>query len=152
MKLFLMRHGEYLATDMQAAGSLSVKGKNDIAKLATFISKLDTDVDRIWHSSKLRAKQTAEILSDKMTGVSVQYQAGLEPDDDIEMVFAEISLATQDSMIVGHLPFMPKLISQLVSGTENKELVVFQPGTLVCLEKLEMQRWIISWVISPGIL
>ena len=53
------------------------------------------------------------------------------------------------TMLVGHMPFMGKLVSRLVSGNDSGHLVRFTPGTVVCLEKNETSGWAIAWMICP---
>ena len=54
-------------------------------------------------------------------------------------------------MIVGHLPFIPRLVNALVLGLEYADhppIIDYPPGTVVCLEQ-HNRRWIIHWVLSP---
>jgi phosphohistidine phosphatase len=38
-------------------------------------------------------------------------------------------------MIVGHLPFLGKLVALLVTGSEENEIVEYQVGSIVCIER-----------------
>jgi phosphohistidine phosphatase SixA len=53
-------------------------------------------------------------------------------------------------MIVGHLPFLSKLTSRLLGKEE--EVVNFQQGGIVCLEKMEHLPWRIRWMVVPELL
>ena len=64
----------------------------------------------------------------------------------------QIDLWDGDSLMVGHMPFLSKLVNQLVSGDENNNVIVFQPGCMVCLEQIEIHRWSIDWMLSPVLL
>ena len=63
MKLFLVQHGEARAKDADPDRPLSEKGREDIKKTAEFLKKTGQKPDLIWHSSKTRAIQSAEIIS-----------------------------------------------------------------------------------------
>ena len=54
-------------------------------------------------------------------------------------------------MVVGHLPFMGRLVSRLVVAGEEAQAVVFRAGSVVCLERLENESWSIAWMISPEV-
>lgn len=152
MKLYLMRHGEYMTEDLQHTGALSKKGTNDINLIANFLKPANIHVSNIFHSGKLRAQQTAEIMATSIIAKEpLQARNKLDPQDDVTAFIDEIIDWEQDLLVVGHLPFMGRLVSKLVVGNENKEIVAFYPGTLVCLERIENSPWIIDWVLFPDL-
>lgn len=55
-------------------------------------------------------------------------------------------------MIVAHLPFLSKLASLLLTGSESASTVAFKQGGIVCLERFEGQRWQVDWMIIPELL
>ncbi|MCB1827487.1 MAG: phosphohistidine phosphatase SixA, partial [Coxiellaceae bacterium] len=57
---------------------------------------------------------------------------------------------TDDTLIVGHLPFMPRLISGLVMGNPDVYPIVnYPPAGIVCLQHFDQHRWIIQWILNP---
>ena len=44
---------------------LSESGREDVQRVAEYVEKLDIKANIIFHSGKLRAKQTAEIVAEK---------------------------------------------------------------------------------------
>ena len=56
MKLYLVRHGDYLADATNPAGALSNKGKSNIQNLADFLKTSSIHVSSFFHSGKLRAQ------------------------------------------------------------------------------------------------
>lgn len=152
MKLYLMRHGDYVAEDVRHGNPLSEKGQRDIRQIADFLSIHPIHVSRILHSEKLRAQQTASLLAQGLRCEKAPEEVrGLNPSDDVAAFAEELQHGEEDIALVGHLPFMGRLVGLLVSRNENKEIVTFQPGTLVCLEKIEAMRWMINWVLSPAL-
>jgi len=55
-------------------------------------------------------------------------------------------------MIVGHLPFLGKLASLLLTGCESANTVAFKQGGIVCLSRSELKQWQINWMVTPEIL
>ncbi|MBV9575839.1 MAG: phosphohistidine phosphatase SixA [Gammaproteobacteria bacterium] len=153
MKLYLARHGEYQVNDLMGGNPLNERGKAAITRIANFLQPLQIVVDAIFHSGKLRAEQTAEILSTGFVCQQVmQKKPGLNPLDSVLELAHDIHHWEQnDLLLVGHMPFMSRLTSQLILKKEDKEIVFFQPGTLVSLEKNDSADWIINWVLNPAL-
>ncbi len=149
MKLYLIRHGQYVPIDVSMTCPLSFDGEADIKRLATHLSRIRVKVPHIFHSSKTRARQTAEILAAQLQNDSCALLDGLEPDAPIEPIINKISTCTEDIMLVGHLPFIGKLTSQLLVSDHSFNLVDYQPGTAVCLAH-EGGQWHIKWALTPG--
>ena len=152
MKLYLMRHGDYVAEDVRHGNPLSEKGQTEIKLLADFLHERRLSVSRLIHSEKLRAQQTASLIAQGfLCDKAPEEVTGLSPADEVTAFAEQINHWEEDMVIVGHLPFMGRLTGLLVTRSENKEIVSFQPGTIVCLERVENTRWIINWVLSPAL-
>jgi phosphohistidine phosphatase len=53
-------------------------------------------------------------------------------------------------MVVGHLPFMEKLVSHLVNGSPERPVVKFQNSGIVCLDTEDAsESWFIRWAYYP---
>jgi phosphohistidine phosphatase len=144
MKLYLVQHGEASSEEPRP---LTAKGKSDAQKVAQFLKKNNISVDEIWHSTKLRAKQTAEIFAQAL-GMNAIEKEGLKPNDAVSPVAEKID---KDLMIIGHLPFMTKLSSLLITGSEDNQPVTFKQAGVVCLEKAD-SKWGLSWMVIPEVL
>jgi phosphohistidine phosphatase len=55
-------------------------------------------------------------------------------------------------MIVGHLPFLGKLVGLLVTGSDNNEIVEFRFGSVVGLERRDDKKWKVAWMVTPSLL
>ena len=64
MKLYLVQHAKAASTDVDPKRPLTEEGRQDIQKVAAFIKPLNLSVDYLWQSTKTRAIQTAEVLSE----------------------------------------------------------------------------------------
>ena len=54
-------------------------------------------------------------------------------------------------MVVGHLPFMGRLVAHLVTGNAQASLVMFRPGAVACLERDSNGDWQLLWLLRPGL-
>ncbi|TET46879.1 phosphohistidine phosphatase SixA [candidate division TA06 bacterium] len=153
MKVYLVRHGEAASSNENPQRPLTHTGRKDTEKVAEFIGRLCLKVTAIEHSGKLRAQQTADIL-----GASVELEEGvakadgLTPNDDVEPWIRELSRAERDLMLVGHLPFLGRLASALLTGSQDPTIANFNPSTVLCLERTDEGAWYISWLLSPELL
>jgi len=150
----LVQHAESKRKDEDSSRSLSEKGWEDIRNVARFAEKTSSiQVAQIVNSGKLRAKQTAEILAKHLhpeKGVIVV--EGLEPLADPKIWKRNLDETAEDIMIVGHLPHLSKLAGYLITGDENKEVIAFRMGGITCLKRIEGDRWVVQWVITPEII
>jgi len=149
MALYLVRHGRYVSSDQDPEKRLSTYGKKEIKDVADQINKYHPAVDCIKHSGKKRAMQTAQILATELKGdITIQEIDGISPNDDV-IRFADRISNDKNEMLVGHLPFLERLISYLITGSPDKKVLDFSNGTTVCLD-LEFKDWVIKWAVLPG--
>lgn len=151
MNLYLLQHGEAALENVDPSRPLTLKGKNDLLKIAGFMRQAGVKIDEIWHSTKLRAKQTAEIMAKELSLNKVVEREGLKPNDPIGLVREEIEKDHRSALISSHLPFLQKLVSSLLIETEDKEMLKFTPGTVVFLERGGF-GWQVVWMISPEVI
>lgn len=148
MKLYLIQHGEAKSELEDPQRSLTPYGEKEVYKVANAARRLNIHPFKIYHSGKLRAKQTAEIIG-RLLEIPVEFSEGLNPLDDVKPWGEKISKEKEDLMIVGHLPFLEKLASYLICGNENMRVVLFRYGAIICLEKKEDRFWAVKWILTP---
>ena len=151
MNIYLIQHGEAEPENVNPERPLTQKGRNDVLKTAEFMEKAGIKVDEVWHSSKLRAKQTAEIIAKTLGLKDPIEKEGLKPNDPVSPISDQIEEENKNIIIASHLPFLSKLSALLVCGKENQQVIAFKQGGVVCLEKQE-SGWIVSWMIVPEVL
>jgi len=151
MKLYLIQHGEAKSEAEDPERSLTSKGEKEIMSVSKAASGLPIIPSKVYHSGKLRAKQTAKIVANvlKIPDLNVQAAQGLNPNDNIHPWAERISKEKEDLMLVGHLPFLEKLTSSLLCGDENARLVLFRYGAIVCLDQKGDKRWAVRWILTP---
>ena len=63
MSLYLMQHGEACTKDVDPERPLTDMGRADVERVALLLKQTGVGIDRILHSGKLRAAQTAQIIT-----------------------------------------------------------------------------------------
>lgn len=153
MKLFLVQHAEACAKEVDPDRPLTERGIADAGRLADFLGQAGVRAERVIHSGKRRAVQTAERLAQTIApGVEFEESGLINPNDNPNAFDWQSESWDQDTLVVGHLPFMARLVAHLVVGDENGPITAFQPGSVVCLELVEDTRWQIDWMIRPELL
>lgn len=154
-ELYLVRHGEAVPESENQERPLSLRGIKDSRRLAAHLRKSGLAPGQIWHSTKLRARQTAlviagEIASEERTFV----KKGLGPDDNVEAAREMIEDFFQEEnkalMIVSHLPFIPELSSLLLANGNGMPLFV-PCSSCLCLARDNFGPWILKWLVEPEI-
>lgn len=148
MKLYLVQHGEAKPEAEDPDRSLTAQGEEEVRGVARVAKRLDIHPSKVYHSGKRRAHQTAEIIASALK-LPIESARGLNPLDDVREWAERVSKETKDLMIVGHLPFLEKLTSLLLSDDENARLVVFRYGAIVCLDQKEDRGWAVRWILIP---
>jgi phosphohistidine phosphatase len=152
MALYLVQHGKSLAKDVDPDQGLSEEGTAETKRIAQVARDYQVKVSHIKQSGKKRARQTAEIFAAALNPAGgVEEVSGLKPLDDVSAFAATIDAAA-DTMLVGHLPFMERMASYLVTGSADKPIFRFQNSGIVCLEKdPDSNAWVIVWTLMPKI-
>ena len=149
MEVYLVQHGESKSEAEDPARPLTNRGKQEVESMARYVANLGIEVAQLFHSGKLRAKQTAELFAQHlMPPEGIAEQEGLGPLDDPYKAKQLVSQAEESFMIVGHLPHLSRLASLLVLGEPEKEVVKFRMGGVVCLAK-SGESWSIDWALIP---
>lgn len=153
MRLYLVQHGDALPETVDRERHLSEQGRADVTRMAAFLGAAGVRVARVYDSGKTRAHETATILAAQVApGVKPKAVSGLAPNDPIEQVLAEIAIRNEHAMLVGHLPFMARLASMLLAGRSDPPVFAFEPGTVVCLERVDEGLWALLWMLRPQLL
>jgi phosphohistidine phosphatase len=150
MILYLVQHGEARPESEDGQRSLTEQGRAAVHLVATWAARAGVKVDQIRHSGKLRAEQTAGIMAERLAPASIGSAAGLGPNDDVRPVAESLEQETRATMLVGHLPFLSRLASYLLTRDPDRNLVRFQMGGIVCLYR-EGGRWFLAWAVTPDL-
>jgi phosphohistidine phosphatase len=149
MLLYLVRHGEAEPANTEgadAARRLTDAGRKDVERVAKRLETAGVRVDRVLHSPAVRAKQTAQILAEGVGGKVSATDDLASP--EIEPMLGRVRRESGDLMLVGHVPFMPRLASYLLTGREAPEMLHFGTGAIACLSD-EEGNWRVEWIFAP---
>ena len=149
MRIFLVQHGLALTEEEHPERPLSPQGLEDVTRVAGFLSLFEKPKPKlIVHSGKRRAEQTAQMFGEAWQVSDIHKADGLNPGDNPEVWMEKLQEIQQDILMVGHLPFLPKLASLLIRGDAEVETIRFRNGGVVCLEKAE-DGYKVLWHINP---
>ncbi|MCP4370477.1 MAG: phosphohistidine phosphatase SixA [Deltaproteobacteria bacterium] len=154
MKVYLVQHGVSSPEGEDPQKGLTNQAEADVEKMARFIGQMDQQYEAVFHSDKKRARQTAQILGKHLKHVLGVHETDfLGPMDDVDVWRNRILCSDGDPVLVGHLPFLNKLASRLVAEDENKQIVSFQNGGMVCLEgNSDNENFSVKWAITPDMI
>jgi len=145
-KLYFVQHGLATSKIDNPERPLSEDGIKQSQNIAKQLLTANTPISSIFHSGKLRAQQTAEIIASILNIKTVTAIDYLSPNDDTALIKRHLNV--DKALYVGHLPHLEKLISDLITGKENPEIIKFQNSAIVCLEKND-SLYHILWYLTP---
>lgn len=157
MILYFLRHG--LAADRDtwkeedALRPLTDKGRQQMKQIAEALSDLVPDLDAILTSPLVRARQTAQIVAEKLgMEESLVEDTRLSPGfgmDELSQIIEE-QAAAEGLILVGHEPDFSLIVSELIGGGR----LVFKKGGLgrVDLVSSNPLQGELVWLIAPKIL
>jgi len=147
MEVYLVQHAESKSEAEDPTRPLTDGGREEVDAVACYVATLGIEVAQIFHSSKLRAKQTAEVFAQHLVvPKGIAEREGLGPLDDPVKAEHLVEQAKGPVMIVGHLPHLSRLASLLVLGEVEKEVVRFRMGAVVCRAR-SGESWSIDWTL-----
>ena len=153
MRLYCVRHAQAKADMDDACRPLSEGGENEVKRIGTFLSECEVQVQHILHSSRLRAKQTAEGLAPFLHCTQVdECSYGIDTEDPVDDMEVLIDAWEEDTMLVSHLPSIARLVHKLLTGSSEPHFIPFHTCSVVCLEKQDDGQWALDWVVHPTLL
>ncbi len=149
--IFLVQHGEAKSKEEDPERHLTEKGRKDAEKVAKFLAERNIKIDKIYHSGKTRAEETAFIYAKYLNPQIVEKRENLNPLDDPGYWLDALKKEDKDIMLVGHLPFLSRLASLLLVGDSEKEIIKFEYAGCICILK-ENNEFKIKFLIIPSVL
>jgi phosphohistidine phosphatase len=154
MDVYLMQHGEALPAELDPSRSLSEVGQRSVEVVSRHAAACGVRIDRIVHSGKLRAVESALILARELGCADVRHIEGLGPGADVGAAAESLIVADRPGSvaIVGHLPFLDRLASLLVAGDPGAHVIVVRNGGLMKLvPSASASGFSVAWVITPEV-
>ena len=103
----------------------------------------------VWHSGKLRARQTAQAFWQACNALA-EFSAtpDLQPDDPPSRMRDRLRGETRDILIAGHFPHLPRLLSLLLTGRADLTGPFPQHGIVALERAAETDSWKEIWRID----
>ncbi len=131
MRLYLVHHGVAVGPDEDARRPLSAVGLAGAARVAGLAAAKGAKPEVVWHSGKLRAKQTAQEFWRACNALAeFAVTRDLQPDDPPQWMRDRLRGETRDIAIAGHFPYLPRLLALLVTGGNPGASIVTQGSSL----------------------
>jgi phosphohistidine phosphatase len=143
MALYVVHHADAVGPDIDPMRPLSAAGRDAAERLADAVARRGAWPDVVWHSGKLRARQTAELFWRACNPLAAFAAArGLQPDDPPGWMRDQLALEPRSVLLVGHMPHLSRLLGALrVNGDEAPG---FPLHGCVALER-DGDRWKEVW-------
>jgi phosphohistidine phosphatase len=142
MKLYIMRHAQAsFNAPSDRERQITPYGIDQTKELVLEHANTLTDINLVWSSDLIRAKQTAGIVTGVL-GLDLSEKVFLSPSGNPQRVLSELQglSATDCLLIVSHQPLVGELVSYLLHGNIQHahpyttsemialELDMFEPG------------------------
>ena len=153
----LIRHATAADAADDTLRPLTNAGRSAARRLADFLRPTQAlKGHEIWHSSLVRAQETAQVIADHIGRKMVLKEVdGLAPEDPAGGVLRRLAGLRQDVIVVGHNPQLTTLAALMVRGDASLPAVAFDKCTAVCLENFghgNAGDWTIQWCVAPELL
>jgi phosphohistidine phosphatase len=160
MKIYVVRHA--IAVPHGTPGveedqrPLTPEGVKKMQKAALGLRALEVEPGLVLSSPLPRARQTAEILVEQLSGKPrLQFSNALAPGGRRADLYEELSrLKTVDAMLVGHQPSLGEIAGEIVWGSAEHYLELKKGGACaIDLEQLRPKpRGTLVWLATPAML
>lgn len=148
MRLYLVRHAiaeDGAEDDLRA---LTPKGRRRFRAQVALLERLGVTFDRLLHSPKRRAVQTAELLVPLVEGeteVTTLLAAPPSAELLVRCVGARVGL-------VGHEPWLSQLLAWLIAADPGGALVELKKGAVAALEGTPRPKGMrLTWLLPPKV-
>jgi phosphohistidine phosphatase len=146
--IVLVHHADAVDPAVDAQRPLSETGRAQATSVAEALRAHGVKPACIWHSGKLRARQTAEAIW-KICNPLAAFSAirGLLPDDPPDWIRDTLSGEPRQVVVVGHFPHLPRVFQAMTrdAGTETFD---FPLHGAIALEEVD-GRWVERWRVTP---
>ena len=134
--IVLVHHGDALGPEIDPMRPLSSPGYAASALLATAAAARGARPDVVWHSGKLRARQTAELFWRACNPLAAFSAArGLQPTDPPRWMRDELAEDSRSILLVGHMPHLGRLLRVLCGEPPGSVTTDFPLHGCVALDR-----------------
>lgn len=148
MYLYLVHHGEAVGPEVDARRPLSLNGQAAVARSAAAAAARGAKPAVVWHSGKLRARQTAEAFW-RVCNALAEFSAtrDLQPGDPPGRMRDRLRGESRDVLIAGHFRHLPSLAALLRGAPEGAGAEFPMHGVVAFLTEDDGESWTEMWRI-----
>ena len=150
LRVYLVHHGEAVGPDVDPRRPLSGAGRVETERVAAEAAARGVHPTVVWHSGKLRAKQTAELFW-RACNALADFGAtrDLQPDDPSGRMRDRLRHEARDVLIAGHFPHLPRLLALLLGQPDGTLSEFPAHGVVALLSNDAGETWTEEWRIDP---
>jgi phosphohistidine phosphatase len=146
MRLVLVHHAEAVGPDVDPQRPLSMAGRFDVERLAAAAAARGVKPAAIWHSGKLRSRQTAEAFWKACHPFAeLKASRGLQPSDGPWLFRDLLAGEDRDLLAVGHMPSLPRILALLVAGSDDAHAAFPLHGAVGLSRRPADRLWKEEW-------
>ena len=137
MRLVLIRHGHAPQDIIDDTRKLSELGREQAKSAGQWLKGQVHDARKIIHSPLTRAIETAKIVHEQLSReLPFEENNTIRPESLITPWVHEAMALEEDTIIVGHMPFLADYATELA-----QKFISFPTGGVVILERDQNQNW-----------
>lgn len=148
IQVFLVQHGIAEPSEVNPNRPLSNEGRRQLERVVRHLKSKGIVINKVAHSGKLRAAQSAEIFADFLNVDQIVMQPGMNPNDDCNELIQQ--LVEDRVMYIGHLPHLDRVVAQLFHAAPATSVLQFQNAAVACLQ-LERDKAMLAWYLTPAL-
>jgi phosphohistidine phosphatase len=142
--LYLVHHGDAVGPEVDPRRPLSEQGREDVLRLAAEAAERGAHPTVVWHSGKLRARQSAEAFWRACNALApLSATRDLQPEDPPDWIRDRLRGETRDILIAGHYPHLPRLLTLLTLAEGGRSFP--QHGVVALQTDDEGKTWREIW-------
>lgn len=146
--IVLAHHAQAVGPEVDAMRPLSSVGLAVAARVAGAAAARGLNPDVIWHSGKLRARQTAEAYWKACNPFATMAAVrGLLPDDPPQWMRDQLAGEARTIVVAGHMPHLSRLLALMVTAVDDGAHAPFPLHGCVALVE-EAGRWRELWRVE----
>ena len=149
MHLFLIHHGDAVGPDVDPQRPLSSRGRLAVERLAVQAAAKGAKPAVVWHSGKLRAKETAQAFWRACNALATfAATRDLQPNDPPDWMRDRLRGETQDLALAGHFPHIDRLLQLLTRGAAARFPL---HGIVALVTEDDGESWKELWRLSDPV-
>ncbi|MES1255379.1 MAG: phosphohistidine phosphatase SixA [Acidobacteriota bacterium] len=125
-------------------------GRQEVDRLAQEAAARGATPAVVWHSGKLRARQTAEAFWRSCNALAAfSATRDLQPEDPPEWMRDRLLGEPRDVLVAGHFPHLPRLFRLLANASEASRPFP-QHGVVALATEDDGRTWTESWRLTTS--